>query len=84
MFLKDKADLAYSKLADIPSLKCYLKPEACTFLWTQLEMSSFLNIKDDEDFCEKLATEENLVLLPGITQYHMHHLCIDQRSAQQY
>ncbi|CAF2027359.1 unnamed protein product [Brassica napus] len=66
MFLKDKADLAYSKLADIPSLKCYLKPEACTFLWTQLEMSSFLNIKDDEDFCEKLATEENLVLLPGI------------------
>ncbi|KAG2244968.1 hypothetical protein Bca52824_093193 [Brassica carinata] len=59
MFLKDKADLAYSKLADIPSLKCYLKPEACTFLWTQLEMSSFLNIKDDEDFCEKL------VLLPG-------------------
>ncbi|KAG2244969.1 hypothetical protein Bca52824_093194 [Brassica carinata] len=32
-FLKDKADLAISKLKDIPSLKCYLKPEACTFLW---------------------------------------------------
>ncbi|KAG2263457.1 hypothetical protein Bca52824_070536 [Brassica carinata] len=65
-FLRHKADLAYSKLKDIPSLKCYLKPEACTFLWTQLKISSFVDIKDDEDFCEKLATEENLVLLPGI------------------
>ncbi|CAN6879427.1 unnamed protein product [Brassica oleracea] len=65
-FLKDKADLAISKLKDIPSLKCYLKPEACTFLWTQLKISSFVDIKDDEDFCEKLATEQNLILLPGI------------------
>ncbi|CAH8384094.1 unnamed protein product [Eruca vesicaria subsp. sativa] len=65
-FLKDKADFAYSKLKGIPSLTCYMKPEACTFLWTELNLSSFVDIKDDEDFCEKLATEENLVLLPGI------------------
>ena len=42
MFLKDKADLAYSKLADIPSLKCYLKPEACTFLWVLYSYYIFL------------------------------------------
>ncbi|KAF8095932.1 hypothetical protein N665_0320s0059 [Sinapis alba] len=65
-FLKDKADFAYSMVKGIPSLTCYMKPEACTFLWTELNLSSFVDIKDDEDFCEKLATEENLVLLPGI------------------
>lgn len=32
---------------------------------TELKLSRFVDIKDDEDFCEKLATEENLVLLPG-------------------
>ncbi|VVB11923.1 unnamed protein product [Arabis nemorensis] len=64
-FLKDKVDFAYSKLKDIPCLTCYMKPEACTFLWTELNLSC-LDIEDDEDFCEKLATEENLVLLPGI------------------
>ncbi|KAL0791244.1 hypothetical protein Bca101_007490 [Brassica carinata] len=65
MFLKDKTDLAYNKLKSIPSLTCYMKPEACTFFWTELKLSSFVDIEDDEDFCEKLATEENLVLLPA-------------------
>uniref|UniRef100_M4DWB9 Aminotransferase class I/classII large domain-containing protein n=1 Tax=Brassica campestris TaxID=3711 RepID=M4DWB9_BRACM len=67
MFLKDKTtEFAYYKLKSIPSLTCYMKPEACTFFWTELNLSSFVDIEDDEDFCEKLATEENLVLLPGI------------------
>ncbi|KAF8117463.1 hypothetical protein N665_0010s0040 [Sinapis alba] len=66
IFLKDKTDRAYYKLMSIPSLTCYMKPEACTFFWTELHLSCFVDIEDDEDFCEKLATEENLVLLPGI------------------
>ncbi|CAH8354959.1 unnamed protein product [Eruca vesicaria subsp. sativa] len=75
MFLKDKADLAYSKLSDIPSFKClkhapsyryYILTTFSYISQTQLKISSFVDIKDDEDFCEKLATEENLVLLPGI------------------
>ena len=32
-YLRDNAELAYSRLDDIPSLKCDFKPEACTFLW---------------------------------------------------
>ena len=65
-FLKDKVEFGYSKLKYIPSLTCYMKPEACTFLWTELDLSSFVDIEDDQDFCNKLAKEENLVVLPGI------------------
>ena len=38
---------------------------------TELNLSCFVDIEDDEDFCEKLAIEENLVLLPGINQYSL-------------
>uniref|UniRef100_M4CTR6 Aminotransferase class I/classII large domain-containing protein n=1 Tax=Brassica campestris TaxID=3711 RepID=M4CTR6_BRACM len=65
-FLKAATEFAYYKLKSIPSLTCYMKPEACTFFWTELNLSCFVDIEDDEDFCEKLAIEENLVLLPGI------------------
>nr|BAJ34129.1 unnamed protein product [Eutrema halophilum] len=65
-FLKDKVDFGYSKLKHIPNLTCYMKPEACTFLWTELDLSCFVSIEDDQDFCKKLAMEENLVVLPGI------------------
>ncbi|VVB11925.1 unnamed protein product [Arabis nemorensis] len=64
-FLKDKVDFGYSKLKHIPSLTCYMKPEACTFLWTELDLSCFVDINDDQEFCEKLAKEENIVVLPG-------------------
>nr|ACC91267.1 aminotransferase [Capsella rubella] len=56
-FLKDKVDFGYSKLKLIPTLTCYMKTEACTFLW---------DIEDDHDFCRKLAKEENVIVLPGI------------------
>lgn len=32
-FLKHKVDIGYSKVKHIPGLTCYMKPEACTFLW---------------------------------------------------
>ncbi|XP_010432707.1 PREDICTED: cystine lyase CORI3-like isoform X2 [Camelina sativa] len=66
IFLKANAEFSFAKLKDIPALTCYLKTEACTFLWTELNLSLFADIEDDEEFCEKLATEECLVLLPGI------------------
>ncbi|CAF2149418.1 hypothetical protein BRARA_A01371 [Brassica rapa] len=65
-FLKHKVDIGYSKVKHIPGLTCYMKPEACTFLWTKLDVSCFADIVDDQDFCRKLAMEENLVVLPGI------------------
>ncbi|CAA0396265.1 unnamed protein product [Arabidopsis thaliana] len=66
IFLKDKVDFGYSKLKNIPTLTCYMKPESCTFLWTKLDPLHFVDIEDDHDFCRKLAKEENLVVLPGI------------------
>ncbi|XP_009137367.1 cystine lyase CORI3-like [Brassica rapa] len=65
-YLRDNAELAYSRLDDIPSLKCDFKPEACTFLWTKLILEKFRDINNDLDFCKMLAREENLVVLPGI------------------
>ncbi|KAJ4912992.1 Cystine lyase CORI3 [Raphanus sativus] len=65
-FLKHKVDIGYAKLKHIPGLTCYMKPEACTFLWTKLDISCFADIGDDQEFCSKLAMEENLVVLPGI------------------
>ncbi|XP_023633807.1 probable aminotransferase TAT4 [Capsella rubella] len=65
-FLREKSDIAFNKLKRIPALTCYKKTEACTFLWTELNLSMFSDIDDDEEFCERLASEENLVLLPGI------------------
>lgn len=32
-FLKDKAEYAFSRVNDIATLTCYMKPEACTFIW---------------------------------------------------
>ncbi|KAL0727193.1 hypothetical protein Bca4012_023286 [Brassica carinata] len=85
-YLKDKADYAYSVVKTIPCLTCYQKTEACTFLWTELNISCFVDIKDAEDFCEKLATEENLVLLPGVafgvTNWARHSIDMDSATLQ--
>lgn len=32
-FLKDKAQYAFDRVDDIATLTCYMKPEACTFIW---------------------------------------------------
>ncbi|CAH8360118.1 unnamed protein product [Eruca vesicaria subsp. sativa] len=73
-YLKHKVEIGYSKVKHIPGLTCYMKPEACTFLWTKLDISCFADIEDDEDFCRKLAVEENLVVLPGAKMFKS--LCI--------
>ncbi|KAG7584552.1 Aminotransferase class I/classII [Arabidopsis suecica] len=63
--LKHNVDLVCDRLKDIPCVVCPKKPESCTYLLTKLELSLMDNIKDDIDFCVKLAREENLVFLPG-------------------
>ncbi|CAN8257515.1 unnamed protein product [Cochlearia groenlandica] len=63
--LKHNVDLVCDRLKEIPCVVCPKKPESCTYLLTRLELSMLENIKDDTDFCVKLAREENLVFLPG-------------------
>ncbi|KAL0885490.1 hypothetical protein Bca101_009473 [Brassica carinata] len=63
--LKHNVDLVCDWLKDIPCVICPKKPDSCTYLLTKLELSLLEDIKDDTDFCVKLAREENLVFLPG-------------------
>ncbi|XP_010526505.1 PREDICTED: S-alkyl-thiohydroximate lyase SUR1-like [Tarenaya hassleriana] len=63
--LKQNVDLVCDGLKDIPCIVCPKKPESCTYLLTKLDLSMLEGIKDDTDFCVKLAREENLVFLPG-------------------
>lgn len=39
------------------------------FLQVKLDLSCLLDIKDDMDFCCKLAKEEAVVVLPGIVHF---------------
>ncbi|CAN6904353.1 unnamed protein product [Brassica oleracea var. botrytis] len=63
--LRHNVDLVCDRLKDIPCVVFPKKPESCTYLLTKLELSLLDGIKDDIDFCVKLAREENLVFLPG-------------------
>ncbi|XP_010529608.1 PREDICTED: probable aminotransferase TAT4 [Tarenaya hassleriana] len=64
-YLKRNVDYGFEELKNIPCLSCPMKPEACTFLWGKLDVSQLEDIEDDNEFCSKLAAEENLVLVPG-------------------
>ncbi|XP_010526299.1 PREDICTED: cystine lyase CORI3-like [Tarenaya hassleriana] len=64
-YLKRNVEYGFDQLQYIPCLYCPMKPEACTFLWTKLDLSQLEGINDDHEFCSKLAAEENLVLVPG-------------------
>ncbi|XP_050206656.1 nicotianamine aminotransferase 1-like [Mercurialis annua] len=65
--LRETADLCYDKLQDIPCITCPTKPKGSMFLMTKLNLSLLEGIEDDMDFCFKLAKEESVIALPGIT-----------------
>lgn len=64
--LKITADICYSKIKEIPCIICPSKPEGSMFVMVKLNLSLLDDIKDDVDFCVKLAKEESVVILPGI------------------
>ncbi|KAL8249200.1 hypothetical protein R6Q59_006068 [Mikania micrantha] len=65
--IKESANICYEGLADVPGLICPSKPEGSMFVMVKLDLSVFEDIKDDLDFCLKLAKEESVIILPGIT-----------------
>ncbi|CAI0385404.1 unnamed protein product [Linum tenue] len=60
-------DLCYERLEDIACITCPKKPEGSMFAMVKLECSELEGIKDDMDFCLKLAKEESVIILPGTT-----------------
>ncbi|KAK3118983.1 hypothetical protein QOZ80_9BG0711880 [Eleusine coracana subsp. coracana] len=63
--LRKTADICWEKLKDIKCITCPSKPEGSLFVMVKLDLSCLQNIKDDMDFCCRLAKEELVVLLPG-------------------
>ncbi|WCJ30828.1 Tyrosine aminotransferase [Euphorbia peplus] len=65
--LREAADLCYDRIQDIPCITCPTKPQGSMFVMTKLDLSQLEDIKDDFEFCLKLAKEESVIVLPGIT-----------------
>ncbi|XP_076935363.1 putative aminotransferase TAT2 [Bidens hawaiensis] len=65
--LKHASDVCYKKIKDIPCLTCPTKPQGSMVVMVKLNVSLMKDIKDDIDFCFKLAKEESIILLPGVT-----------------
>ncbi|PVH34375.1 hypothetical protein PAHAL_8G208000 [Panicum hallii] len=63
--LRETADICWEKLKGINSITCPSKPEGSMFVMVKLDLSCLQDIKDDMDFCCRLAKEELVVLLPG-------------------
>ncbi|XP_071717378.1 tyrosine aminotransferase-like [Rutidosis leptorrhynchoides] len=64
--IKECANTCYEGINDVPGVICPSKPEGSMFVMVKLDMSVFEDIKDDLDFCVKLAQEESVIILPGI------------------
>ncbi|VAH13725.1 unnamed protein product [Triticum turgidum subsp. durum] len=63
--LRQTADICWEKLKGICGITCPSKPEGSMFVMVKLDLSCLQDIKDDMDFCCKLAKEESVVVLPG-------------------
>ncbi|MGI4297506.1 aminotransferase class I/II-fold pyridoxal phosphate-dependent enzyme, partial [Klebsiella pneumoniae] len=64
--LREVADICYDRIKEIPCITCPSKPEGSMFVMVKLNLALLADIKDDIDFCAKLAKEESVVVLPGV------------------
>ncbi|XAR55538.1 hypothetical protein NMG60_11035635 [Bertholletia excelsa] len=63
--LREAADICYDRIRDIPCITCPCKPQGSMFVMVKLNLSVLEDIKDDIDFCAKLAKEESVIVFPG-------------------
>ncbi|KAL5715787.1 zinc-finger protein [Ranunculus cassubicifolius] len=64
--LRESAEICYDEIDKIDCIYCPHKPDGSMFVMVKIDTSLLENIKDDIDFCTKLAKEENVIILPGI------------------
>lgn len=64
--LREAADVCDKKLKEISCITCPSKPEGSMFVMVKLDLSLLEDIKDDIDFCAKVAKEESVIFLPGV------------------
>ncbi|KAK9716150.1 hypothetical protein RND81_06G214100 [Saponaria officinalis] len=65
--LQHDANICYEKLQEIPVITCPYKPDGSMFMMVKLNVCLLEDVEDDMDFCIKLANEENMIILPGVT-----------------
>ncbi|GMY39508.1 nicotianamine aminotransferase 1-like [Fagus crenata] len=65
--LREASDILYDRINEIPCLICPHKPEGSMVAMVKLNLPLLEGIIDDVDFCMKLAKEESVIVLPGIT-----------------
>ncbi|XP_019052448.1 PREDICTED: probable aminotransferase TAT2 isoform X3 [Nelumbo nucifera] len=65
--LRQDADIIYQRIREIGCITCPHKPEGSMFVMVKLDLSLLEDIKDDMDFCFKLAKEESVIVLPGVS-----------------
>lgn len=65
--LKQTSDICTKKVKEIPCFTCPTKPQGSMTMMVKLNVSLLKDINDDIDFCFKLAKEESVILLPGLT-----------------
>ncbi|XP_051125794.1 nicotianamine aminotransferase 1-like [Andrographis paniculata] len=63
--LREAADVCYTKVSEIPSLKCSHRPEGAMSTMVKLNLSTLDGVVDDMDFALKLAKEESVLVMPG-------------------
>ncbi|KAK9052124.1 hypothetical protein SSX86_028752 [Deinandra increscens subsp. villosa] len=65
--IKESANSCYEGIKDVPGITCPNKPQGSMCVMVKLDISVFEDIKDDLDFCVKLAKEESVLILPGVS-----------------
>jgi len=65
--IKEAANSCYEGIKDVPGITCPSKPEGAMCVMVKLDISLFEDIQDDLDFCIKLAKEESVMILPGVS-----------------
>ncbi|XP_019059428.1 PREDICTED: tyrosine aminotransferase-like isoform X3 [Tarenaya hassleriana] len=63
--IRECGEICYEEMKKIPCLNCPSKPQGSMFLMVRLKLWLLEDIRDDLDFCCKLAKEESLIILPG-------------------
>lgn len=63
--LSQAADICYDRIQKLNVLYCPAKPQGSMFVMVKINISSFVDIRDDIEFSAMLSKEESVIVLPG-------------------
>ncbi|RZC49781.1 hypothetical protein C5167_018202 [Papaver somniferum] len=64
--LREALDICADEIKEITCISLLHKPQGSMFVMVKLNTLLLKDISDDLDFCNKLAKEESVIILPGI------------------